>query len=256
MKSNNKILHIDASRLKSGGGILHLVKLLEYAKYSNFDKIIIYTYQNNKFKIYENEQIKVTSHPFINKTIFHQIIWQKFLLAKNLNKKDLLFTIDSTSFCRFKNTVILNQDIIGFQEGSLKYFTIVTKFYSFLKYLTAKSAIKNSLAVIFTTKYAQSEVFKKTGILDNSIVIPHGIDGENLNRKINFNISNDHLKIIYVSPILDYKNHQFLISALDKFDTVKKVEVFFVGGGNPKLIKKLKKNQSTTMEIYFISWVF
>ena len=50
MNDQNKILHIDASRLKSGGGIIHLIKLLENIKYSTFKKIVVYTYENNRFK--------------------------------------------------------------------------------------------------------------------------------------------------------------------------------------------------------------
>ena len=57
MKDHNKILHIDASRLRSGGGIIHLIKLLENIKYSTFKKVIVYTYENSKFKKYENKNL-------------------------------------------------------------------------------------------------------------------------------------------------------------------------------------------------------
>ena len=48
--SFERTLHIDASRLKSGGGVLHLIKLLEFEKYSNFGKMVVYTYQNSEFE--------------------------------------------------------------------------------------------------------------------------------------------------------------------------------------------------------------
>ena len=186
MNSNtNKILHIDASRLKSGGGVLHLIKLLEFEKYSDFEKIIVYTYQNSEFEKFKSQKIIIKSHPFINKNIFYQIFWQRYLLKKKISSNHLLFTIDSTSFCNFKNNVILNQDLIGFQKGSLKSFSFKNKLVSIIKYLVAKKAIKNSKASIFTTKYALKEVSKKTGIIKNSVVIPHGIDSEFLTKKIN-----------------------------------------------------------------------
>ena len=238
--ASEKILHIDASRLKSGGGVLHLTKLLEHEKYSNFDKIIVYTYRNSEFEKFKSKKIIIKTHPYINKNIFYQIFWQRYLLKKQIPSDDLLFTIDSTSFCKFKNNIVLNQDLIGFQEGSLKFFSLKNRFVSFLKYLVAKNAFKNSIANIFTTKYALEEVVKKIGSIKNASVIPHGIDSEFLIKKIDYNISESFLKVIYVSSILDYKNHKYLISALNNLPTKKKIITYFIGGGDLSLIKKLK----------------
>tara|TARA_B100002019_G_scaffold96729_1_gene83255 strand:- start:2489 stop:3607 length:1119 start_codon:yes stop_codon:yes gene_type:complete len=235
-----RTLHIDASRLRSGGGVLHLMKLLELEKFSSFDKIIVYTYQNSEFYKFNSKKIVIKTHPYINKNIFYQIFWQRYLLKKEISSDQLLFTIDSTSFCRFKRSIVLNQDIIGFQEGSYKYFSPMNRLVSFMKYIVAKNAIKNSKASIFTTKFAASEVRKKIGEIKNINIIPHGIDGEFLQKKINYDISEDTLKIIYVSSILDYKNHKYLISALNNLPSEKKVKAYFVGGGDLKLISKLK----------------
>ena len=156
----NKTLHIDASRLRSGGGVLHLIKLLELKKYSNFDRIIVYTYKNSKFEELSSSSIIIKTHPFINKNIFFQIFWQRYILKYQISPDDLLFTIDSTSFCNYKKNVVMNQDIIGFQEGSYSYFSLKNKFISYMKYLVAKKTIKNSIASIFTTQYAIDEVVK------------------------------------------------------------------------------------------------
>jgi len=238
--SSVKILHIDASRLKSGGGVLHLIKLLELEKYSNFKKIIVYTYQNSEFEKFNSNKIIIKTHPYINKNILYQIYWQRYLLKKQISPDHLLFTIDSTSFCRFKRNVVLNQDIIGFQNGSYSYFSFKNKVLSFMKYLVAKNAIKNSIANIFTTKYAADEVAKKIGSIKNSNIIPHGIDNKFLMKKTNYDILENSLNVIYVSSILDYKNHRYLISALNNLPTQKKVNAYFVGGGDSSLINKLK----------------
>jgi glycosyltransferase involved in cell wall biosynthesis len=238
--ASEKTLYIDASRLRSGGGVLHLIKLLELEKYSNFDKIIVYTYQNSEFEKFKSQKIIIKTHPYINKNIFYQIFWQRYLLKKQISSNHLLFTIDSTSFCKFKKNVVLNQDLIGFQEGSLKYFSFNNKVVSYMKYLVAKNAIKNSIANIFTTKYTLDEVVKKIGSIKNANVIPHGIDSEFLIKKINYDTSESTLKVIYVSSILDYKNHKYLISALNNLPTKKKVSAYFIGGGDLSLINKLK----------------
>jgi glycosyltransferase involved in cell wall biosynthesis len=238
--SFERTLHIDASRLKSGGGVLHLIKLLEFEKYSNFGKIVVYTYQNSEFEKFSSKKIIVKTHPYINKNILYQIFWQRYLLKEQISSDDLLFTIDSTSFCKFKRNVVLNQDLIGFQEGSYSYFSLKNRVVSYIKYLVAKKAIKNSIANIFTTTYAADEVEKKIGIIKKVHVIPHGIDSEFLMKKTNYNISESSLKVIYVSSILDYKNHKYLISALNNLPTKKKVSVYFIGSGDLSLINKLK----------------
>ena len=238
--NSNKTLHIDASRLKSGGGVLHLIKLLEHEKYSDFEKIIVHTYRDSEFERFKSQKIIIKTHPFINKNIFYQIFWQRYLLIKNISSNHLLFNIFSSSFCKFKKNVVLNQDLIGFQEGSLNHFSFKNKFLSYMKYLVAKKAMKNSIANIFTTKYALDEVVKKIGSIKNANVIPHGIDSKFMKKKINYDISKSLLKVIYVSSILDYKNHKYLISALNNLSTKKKVCAYFIGEGDLALTNKLK----------------
>ncbi|MDB4652929.1 glycosyltransferase family 4 protein [Akkermansiaceae bacterium] len=238
--SSKKNLIVDASRLKSGGGILHLSKILELEKYSPFDKITVYAYKGSVFERYESNKVFVKTHPYINRNILFQIFWQRYLLKRQISYNDLLFTIDSTSVCRFSKNVVLNQDIIGFQVGSLRLFSFKNKIVSFIKYLVSKYSIKSSKATIFTTQFARQEVLKKTGAIKQSFVVPHGIDTEFIEKKTNYEIDNDSLKIIYVSPVLDYKNHQYLISALNKLTTTRQVRAYFVGGGDPRLIDNLK----------------
>lgn len=239
MIDSTKRLVIDASRLKSGGGVLHLTKILEYSYFSKFDEIIVYTYRNSEFEKYQNEKIFIRSHTFINKSIFFQIYWQRFLLKTELSEGDLLFSIDSTTFCNYDKNVILNQDIIGFQEGSFKILSFTNKLISFLKYIVARRAIKRSIACIFTTSFAESEVKKKVGEITNTYIIPHGIDDTGLIRKTDFD-NNKSLRIIYVSPILDYKNHKNLVSAINDTAVKSKVSAYFVGGGDNALTDELK----------------
>ena len=260
MNINNrskKILHIDASRLKSGGGVLHLTKLLEHEKYSNFEKIIVHTYENSEFKKFNNDRIAIKSHPYINKNIFYQIYWQRYILPQHISNNELLFTIDSTSFCRHKKNIVLNQDIIGFQEGSYSFFSFKNKVLSYLKYHVAKNAMKKSMANIFTTKYAVDQVVKRIGPISNPNVIPHGIDSEYLKRKTNYDISQNSLKIVYVSSILDYKNHKYLLSAINNLPTEKKVSTYFIGEGDPSLIKKLKAQSENNKgnKFYFLGFL-
>ena len=90
------------ARLKSGGGGPALNQTFRARKnILIFEKIIVHTYENSEFKKFNNDRIAIKSHPYINKNIFYQIYWQRYILPQHLNN-ELLFTIDSTSFCRHK----------------------------------------------------------------------------------------------------------------------------------------------------------
>ena len=251
-------LHIDASRLRSGGGIVHLIKLLEYSDYSDYERIIVYTYNNSSFINYVNDKIIIKTHSFINKSIFYQILWQSCILKREISKDDVLFTIDSTSFCYCPNNVVLNQDIIGFQENSFKHFTLKNKILSYVKYVVAKVALKKAKTRIFTTQFAADEVTKKIPGIGNSFVVPHGIDDVGIVRKNSYATEDGLLKLIYVSPILDYKNHSNLVKAIEKLCTNdQKIITYFVGGGDQQLIEEIKKTSSyiRNAEFHFINFI-
>ena len=75
-------------------------------------------------------------------------------------------------------------------------------------------------------------------------------------RKTNYDISQNSLKIVYVSSILDYKNHKYLLSAINNLPTEKKVSTYFIGEGDPSLIKKLKAQSENNKgnKFYFLGF--
>ena len=234
------ILHIDASRLKSGGGILHLQKMLKHQGYSEFRFIYVHTYPENPFEEFRGDHIKVITYSMLSRSILHQLYWQKYIFPKVVSKNSVVFTIDSTSLARVENNVVLNQDITGFQNLSLKHFSGLARLVAYLKYKIAAIAMKEAESVILTTNFAYNSVSTKIGRLTNHKVIPHGIGKLNVAMKSDYSISGESLKLIYVSPILGYKNHQALLYALKIVNIGMPVQVDFYGGGDERIISKLK----------------
>jgi glycosyltransferase involved in cell wall biosynthesis len=236
-----KTLYIDGSRIKSGGGIQHLQEILRSNKLSYFDEIIIFSYSELELKLKDtNDKIIFRTNYLINKNILTCLFWQLFFLKREMkNINSILLSLDSTTLCKYKKNIIINQDIIGFQEKSLQFFKGKSLIYNYFKYLVASRAIKNSFANIFTTHFAKS-LFKNINS-ENNIVIPHGVDS-NILPKVKYNLTeNSFFDIVFISPILAYKNHSYIIESLKKIAVEYNFKIHFVGGGNKIQVKKIKK---------------
>ena len=236
-----KTLYVDASRIKSGGGVQHLNEIIKSQDLFYFDEIIIFSYsalKNNLSKI--NNRIEFKTNLLINFNVFTCLIWQFLFLKREIKKSNsILLTLDSTTLCNHKKNIIINQDIIGFQKNSLKYSKGIDFIYNFLKYLIAKRAMEKSFGTIFTTDFAKSLLSKR--ISKKSIVIPHGVNSEIIPKK-KYDISQKkYFDIVYVSPVLAYKNHNYIIESLKEIANKFNLKIHFVGGGNSTLINKLKR---------------
>lgn len=234
-----KTLYIDALRLKSGGGIHHFQKILNFDCFEYFDEIIIYTYANHPFQT-KSDKIKFKIE-FWSKSLPQSLFFQLFILSTRVKKnKALLLTLDSTTLCRSRNQIIINQDIIGFQTGSLNKFYGFEKIINSLKYNIAKKALSRAKTTIFTTEYAKNQVLQKLPNLQNTFVVYHSAEVNTEKIKTDFKLKQK-IKIIYVSPILGYKNHDQVIEAVRLLINSKRnIEILFIGGGEIKLINKLK----------------
>lgn len=235
-----KKLIIDASRLRSGGGVQHFTQILNSHKLSFFDEIIIFSHSQLKKTLPNiSNKVQFKTNYLINSNTFTCLIWQFFFLKTELKSKNsVLLTLDSTTLYSFKKNIIINQDIIGFQKNSLTYFKGIDYFYNFLKYIVAKKAVKNSFAAIFTTNFAKS-LFERKNYRED-IVIPHGVMS-NIIPKKNYSSNKKYFDIVYVSPVLPYKNHLYIVESLKGIANKFNLKINFVGGGDKTLINKLKK---------------
>ena len=252
-----KTLYVDATRIKSGGGVQHLQEILKSHELSFFDEVIIFSYSELELKLKSiNGKILFRTNYFINKNILTCLFWQFFFLKREIiNENSILLTLDSTSLCTYKKNIITNQDIIGFQKNSLSYFKGMDFFYNFLKYKIAKRAVKHSFGAIFTTNFAKS-LFKRE-ISREDIVISHGVNLNILPKKNYYTSQKKYFDIIYVSPILAYKNHLYIIESLKDLAKQFNLQLHFVGGGDKTLISKIKsKIETYSLKEHFIFYPF
>ena len=74
------ILGIDASNIRGGGGVTHLVELLKVATPQNygFSKVYVWGGKNTLDKIEDRSWLQKVNEPSLNKSLPYRVYWQKF----------------------------------------------------------------------------------------------------------------------------------------------------------------------------------
>jgi glycosyltransferase involved in cell wall biosynthesis len=231
---------IDASRIRSGGAVAHIIGIIESFEESNDINIIhLWAYSSLLDKIPDRVWLQKHSHPYLEKSLFAQIWWQLFLLKKYLKKFkcDILFSPDASTFCLFRPLVVLSQDLLSYEPGVLKNYNF--GFHRFriniLRYIQ-NFAFKRSKGVLFLSQYASNLIQNNVGHLNNSVIVPHGINADFfLTSAKNFSAdfdSNCPVRCIYVSNIDVYKYHWNVVEGLNILrQRGLNIQLRLIGGG-------------------------
>ncbi len=123
-----KILAIDASNIRAGGGVTHIVNLLNQynPKQSNFQKIFIWGPSYTLKKIREQPWLHKITSPLLDKNLLFIVIWQLFFRNSILKKHrfDLLFVVSGHYTGNFRPFVAMWQNLLIFEAKERKRFGI------------------------------------------------------------------------------------------------------------------------------------
>jgi glycosyltransferase involved in cell wall biosynthesis len=175
------LLGIDASNIREGGGVTHLIELLravDPSKYG-FERVIVWGGLATLSKIEERQWLTKVHEPLLEK-LPSRIFWQRFKLKEIAAHAgcDLLFVPGGSDASNFKPMVTMSQNLLPFEWQELRRYgwSVMTPKLLLLR-MTQSRTFLNAAGVIFLTKYAQGRVLKVIGDLPGgAIVIPHGID--------------------------------------------------------------------------------
>ena len=247
------IIGIDASNLRQGGGLTHLIELvseLEPEKH-NFKKIIIWSHINTLNLIKDASWIIKNSPKEMEGSVISRFIWQRFKLSKlaTESKCDLLFVPGGSFSSSFRPIVTMSRNMLPFEWVEAKRYGIapITLRLIILRWLQSKS-FRSANGVIFLTNYAKKQVTKITGELaGKNKIIPHGLNKRFLIKpRAQLAISeysNDNpYHLLYVSIIDQYKHQWHLVDAVIRLkDKGYPVVLNLVGPSYPKSLKRLSK---------------
>lgn len=242
---------IDASSLRRGGGLTHLVELLNVADPSvhEFEGIAIWGGRNTLDRLPKADWLVKHHHPWLDRSILYRILWKRFVFPRiDQSAMDILFVPGGLYSGNFNPRVAMSQNMLPFEKNEMSRYGIS---YEFARNWLLKSGqirdFNSADGLIFLTKYAERYILQYlSGRAKPTATIPHGIDPIFLRppkKQIAIErYSNDRpFKILYVSIIDVYKHQWNVIDAVGRLrSTCLPVELILVGPSYGPALKKMK----------------
>ncbi|WP_061234290.1 glycosyltransferase family 4 protein [Leptospira interrogans] len=221
------ILGIDASNIRGGGGVTHLIEFLNAAqpKKYGFKKVYIWGGTTTLNKIGDKPWLEKVYEPLLDKSFLYRFFWNRFILSKRLKEAqlDLLFVPGGTYLGSFRPFVTMNQNLLPFEWDEVKRYGFSKNTFRFIiLYFTQSYTFRNANGVIFLTKFARDIVFKKVNIpIERTQIVNHGINEKffrepKKQRNINSCTIKAPFRILYVSFLGEYKHQWNLVYAVGK----------------------------------------
>jgi glycosyltransferase involved in cell wall biosynthesis len=232
---------IDATRVKSGGGIAHLLGILALEDISvhGIQQVHIWAYQNLLDRLPNRPWLVKHCPKVTEQSLVKQIYWQAFKLADEIKRAgcQILFAVDASTFSRFKPMVVLSQNMIPFEVGfETIYGFDKSGIHQRLILQVQKRAFQFADAVIFLTNYAAKRIQLYTGPLKNYQCIAHGVDAafKQISPQSAWPAKGKRpIQCLYVSPIWEYKHQAELVRAIKVLrERGHNVTLTLTGGGN------------------------
>ena len=184
------IIGIDASNINSGGGITHLIALLDEISENDAIHIKIWAPALTLSKIKDTFFIEKFNNHYLNSNNFFRFFFQIFLLNKELkkNKCEILFVPGGTYLGSFKPFVTMCRNMLPFEKKERDRYRYSLKYFKLLLLRTLQLiTFKNANGIIFLSNYAQKKIFnmipKNLKFEEKTQIIPHGINKKFFFRK-------------------------------------------------------------------------
>ena len=221
------ILGIDASNLRTGGGVTHLVELLRAARPQahGFSRIIVWGGQRTLAQLEERPWLVRSPQPLLSRALPYRVLWQRFRLGRLARAAgcDLLFAPGGSVSSTFHPVITMSRNLLPFEWRELRRYGVswLTLKWLLLRVIQAR-AFARADGLIFLTRYAHDVVTKAVPLATaRTAIIPHGI-GQRFARAPREQAAIGHysgaqpFRILYVSIIDMYKHQWRAVEAMAK----------------------------------------
>lgn len=238
----------DASRIRSGGGIAHLVGLLSGIQQlpRKPGRVHVWSYKKLLDELPDYPWLTKSSSSFLNSNLFASLLWQRFVLPAEFKslKCDILLNLDAASVSTIKPNVTISQDLLAFEAGEI---ARLPKNKQWLRLILIKyvqiRALKNAQGVIFLSEYAKNMLSPYLSKEQIHAIVHHGIDPIFFrNQKKKYGFGSNNINCIYVSATDSYKHQWCVVDAIARLrQKGLMVSIKLIGGGKGFFQKKLEK---------------
>lgn len=243
-------LYIDASNIRAGGGVTHLVELLKAADPSlfGFSKVVLFAPLGTLTKVQDRPWLDKRHLPVMECSFLARALWQAFAFSRLVDREgaDVVFVPGGSFVTGFRPLITMSQNLLPFQweemfryKGSLFFLKLL------LLRRTQSSSFRRASGVIFLTEYALGVVRGVTRLPEAVAVISHGVDQRfrappKQQHSIESYSMENPFKLLYVSTIDAYKHQAFVVRAVK---ILRKrgvpVSIDFIGGGDGPCLENL-----------------
>lgn len=219
------ILTIDASNIRVGGGLTHLVEMLRAADPASHgvSKVHLWASSATLAHVDERDWLQKRSDPLLDRGRLRRMVWQRFRLRKLASDagSDLLFVPGGVDASGVRPMVTMSQNLLPFEWSEARRFgwsTMTVK--CLLLRLAHKRTFREAIGVIFLTNYARDAVLKVTGELSGAAaVVPHGINprfqlAPRAQEEFSTFSTARPCRVLYVSVVEVYKHHWHVADAV------------------------------------------
>jgi glycosyltransferase involved in cell wall biosynthesis len=210
---------IDASNIRVGGGVTHLIELLGAADpfKEGVGRVVVWSSERTLSRIPERQWLIKKHVPALDKHLAVRALWQRSALDVEATREacDILLIPGGLQSGNFVPSVAMSQNLLPFELRELSRYGVTLKTVKMLMLRKLQSAtFRRAQGVIFLTDYAQRCVTRTTGPLrGEKAIIPLGINpafrGDG--RLAKTWPPGHEIRILYVSVVDAYK-HQWHVA--------------------------------------------
>ena len=216
---------IDATNLRAGGGVTHLMELLRAAQPAEHgvDHIVVWGGEPTLKALEAQPWLRKRNPSALDKGLLQRTLWQRYRLSQAARDEgcDVLFVPGGSYAGNFHPVVTMSQNLLPFEMHELRRYgwTSFTFKLLLLRLVQARSFRKTD-GVIFLTEYARDVVLRVTGKLrGQTCIVPHGLNprfnkAPKLQRAIAEYDDANPYRVLYVSIIDEYKHQWHVVEAV------------------------------------------
>lgn len=243
---------IDASNLREGGGVTHLVELLRAAKPDEhgIERIVIWAGGKTLEQIPVRSWVDPVHDPLLDESLVKRAYWQHAITSRLREKRcGLLFVPGGTFLGTFRPFVTMSRNMLPFEYPEMRRYGFSSMFVKLLLLRRAQAAsFRKADGLIFLSGYAKATVERALcGSLRSSVTIPHGVDGRfqsvsRPHRPISSCSPEDPFRILYVSNVAPYKHQWQVVEAVVALKrSGHSVALDLIGSAHPASLRRLRK---------------
>lgn len=216
---------IDATNLRGGGGVTHLVELLRAVQLAELgiERIVVWAGTTSLKLIEDRPWLDKRNPPELDKGLLQRTLWQRFRLSQAARDEGcaVLFVPGGSYAGNFHPVVTMSRNLLPFEMPELRrYGWTFFALKLLLLRLTQSYAFQKTDGVIFLTKYACDIVLSVTGKLRcQTCIVPHGLNPRfsmaPKPQRVIADYDDAHpYRVLYVSSIDQYKHQWHVVDAV------------------------------------------